>query len=136
MGSNPGAVLIAALVQSNKFGDVWAISEWHRTKNEVFQQGFFQLMWPNLRSWSHLLKKSLIENFSFCAVWRFTQYNIDSYYDDINNKNSNNNNNNNNQQDNVSYNMGEIKSITLQFNIPIFTSFRRSLPPLSSTHQY
>ena len=42
----------------------------------------------------------------------------------------------NNQQDNVSYNMGEIKSITFQFNISIFTSFRRSPPPLSSTHQY
>ena len=34
--------------------------------------------------------------------------------------NNNNNNNNNNQQDNVTYNMGEIKSITFQFNISIF----------------
>ena len=34
-------------------------SGWHCTKNEVFQ---------NLRIWSHLLKKSLIENFIFCAM--------------------------------------------------------------------
>ena len=39
------------------------------------------------------------------------------------NHNHNNNcfnNNNNNQQDNVTYNMGEIKSIRFQFNISIF----------------
>ena len=30
--------------------------------------------------------------------------------------------------------MGEIKAITFQLNISIFTSFRRSPPPLLSTH--
>ena len=48
----------------------------------------------------------------------------------------NNYNNYDNQQDNVSKNMGEIKTITFRFNVSIFTSFRRSPPPLSSTHQY
>ena len=53
-----------------------------------------------------------MENFSFCAVWRLTQYmyvarqihinNIDNYYDDINNNNSNNNSNNNNNNNNNS----------------------------------
>ena len=41
-----------------------------------------------------------------------------------------------NQQGNVSQNVGEMKTIMFQFNISIFTSFRRSPPPLSSTHQY
>ena len=31
--------------------------------------------------------------------------------------------------------MGEIKTITFQFNISIITSFRRSPSPLTSTHQ-
>ena len=31
---------------------------------------------------------------------------------------------------------GEMKTIMFQFNISIFTSFRRSSPPLSGTHQY
>ena len=41
-----------------------------------------------------------------------------------------------NQQGNVSQNVGEMKTIMFQFNISIFTSFRRSPPPLSSTNQY
>ena len=44
--------------------------------------------------------------------------------------------NNNNKQNNVTQNTSEIKTITFQFNISTFTSFRRSPHPLSSTHQY
>ena len=29
-----------------------------------------------LRIWSYLLKKSLMENFTFCAVWRFFFFKI------------------------------------------------------------
>ena len=43
----------------------------HCTKNEVFHKDFFskcdQIRWK-LRIWSHLRKKSLMENFIFCAV--------------------------------------------------------------------
>ena len=31
----------------------------------------------NLRIWSHLQKKSLIENFIFCAVWQGPKYTSD-----------------------------------------------------------
>ena len=40
---------------------------YHYLKNEVFHYGFLQQMWPNL------LKKSLMENFIFCAVYFFFQ---------------------------------------------------------------
>ena len=43
----------------------------HYPQNEVFHEGFLQQMRPNrrkLRVWSHLLKKSFMENFIFCAV--------------------------------------------------------------------
>ena len=75
-----------------------------------------------------------------CDSWMLVKENSDKNNNNNNNNNDNNNNNNNknnnnycnnNQQDNVSYNMGEIKSITFQFNISIFTSFLRSSPPLS-----
>ena len=33
----------------------------------------------NLRIWSHLLKKSLMENFIFCAVFRF-QFRLEFWY--------------------------------------------------------
>ena len=43
---------------------------YHCTKNEVFHKDFFSkcdhLQFPAI--WSHLLKKSLMENFIFCAV--------------------------------------------------------------------
>ena len=41
-----------------------SVSRCHCTKNEVSFKDFFR----KLRIWSHLLKKSLIENFIFCAV--------------------------------------------------------------------
>ena len=40
-------------------------SSQHCKKNEVLFYGFFQQMW---RIWSHLRKKSLMENDFFCAV--------------------------------------------------------------------
>ena len=36
-------------------------------KKGFFKKGFLQLMWPNPQ-FPHLLKKSLMENFIFCAV--------------------------------------------------------------------
>ena len=39
---------------------------YHCAKNEVFHEGFLQLMWPNENAiWSHLLKKSPVKNFNF-----------------------------------------------------------------------
>ena len=47
----------------------------HYTKTEVFIKGFFSKykeiqieQGMKLRIWSHLLKKSLMQNFIFCAV--------------------------------------------------------------------
>ena len=47
----------------------------HCTKTEVFIKGFFSKykeiqieQGMKLRIWSHLLKKSLMQNFIFCAV--------------------------------------------------------------------
>ena len=43
-------------------------------KGKVFHLRFFQEMWPNpnkLQIWSHLLRKSLMENFIFSAVRKF-----------------------------------------------------------------
>ena len=43
----------------------------HCTKNEVFHKDFFSKcdqVRRNLRIWSHLLKKTLMENFFFCSV--------------------------------------------------------------------
>ena len=37
-------------------------------KNEVFRNRFDHIKWTKLRIWSHLLKKSVMENFIFCAV--------------------------------------------------------------------
>ena len=39
---------------------VWS---WHCTKNDQIRR--------KLQIWSHFLKKSLIENFNFCSVWRY-----------------------------------------------------------------
>ena len=50
----------------------------HCTKNEVFRQDFFSKcdqICSFLWIWSHLLKKSLMKNFIFCAVhWSFTDH--------------------------------------------------------------
>ena len=35
---------------------------------KFFIKDFFSKMWPNPQIWSHLLKKSLIENFFLCAA--------------------------------------------------------------------
>ena len=43
----------------------------HGTKNEIFIKDFFikfDQICRNLRMWSHLLKKSLMENFIVCAM--------------------------------------------------------------------
>ena len=37
------------------------------TKNKIFHKYFFSKC-DQIRLWSHLLKKSLMENFIFCAV--------------------------------------------------------------------
>ena len=44
------------------------IATLHCTKNEVFQGGLLQDFFSFLRIWSHLLKKSFMENLIFCAV--------------------------------------------------------------------
>ena len=41
-------------------------------KNEVFHYGFLQ--WMKLRIWSHLLKKSLMENFHFLVQGKLLSY--------------------------------------------------------------
>ena len=46
----------------------------HCTKNEVFFSKWDQIR-KNLRIWSLLLKKSLMENFIFCAVFDFLKFN-------------------------------------------------------------
>ena len=62
---------------------------------------------------------------------------IDEFQEDKSSKNDKNNNNNydnsnnNNKLDNVLY-----KIVMFQFNISFYTSFQRSPPPLSSTHQH
>ena len=50
---------------------IFLVGKSHCIKNEVFHQGFLQCICDQihrkLRIWSHLLKKSLMDNFSFCA---------------------------------------------------------------------
>ena len=48
----------------------WDLSELYCTRNEVFIKVFFNKrgqICSSLRIWSHLLKKSLMEKFIFCA---------------------------------------------------------------------
>ena len=50
---------------------IWGKSTQHCTKNEIFNQDFFskcEQIHSFQRIWSHLLKKSLIENFIFYAM--------------------------------------------------------------------
>ena len=45
----------------------------HYIKSELFQKYFFSKcdqVRRKLRNWSHLLKRSLTENFIFCAVFK------------------------------------------------------------------
>ena len=77
-----------------------------------------------------------INNSSSSSSIHNNNYNNNHDGDDDDDDDDDDNNNNNNKQNNVTQNTSEIKTITFQFNISIFTSFRRSPHPLSSTHQY
>ena len=58
----------------------------HCTKNEVFHYGFSSKcdqIRRKLCIWSHLLKKSVMENFIFCAALLVTIYYLQVSYNDM-----------------------------------------------------
>ena len=72
---SPGTGSTLVLITSLLFHDIGCCkrSRWHCTKKWSFPLGISSVNASKsavfLRIWSHLLRKSLIENFIFCAVW-------------------------------------------------------------------